>query len=80
MPQYRDALRERASRARHRAETTRFPVVRHLLLAAAKRFDAAAAEAVYADHLEVQAERYEREPGGEPGSPPPVEPALAKLR
>ncbi len=69
MFEFRSILRSEADRCRRRAaEAT--GVVRSLLLTAARRYDVASAEAVAAEHAEIQADQAEarvRRPDGDPG-------------
>jgi hypothetical protein len=62
--QHRDALRRRARAARAAADGCSHPIPRHRYLRAARMYDEAAALAVRADHLEIQAVEYSRDPGG----------------
>lgn len=68
MQAIRNTLRARAVEVRARAAATKDEVARRLLAASAVRYDNAAAEALRAEHTELQAEHRAQEEGegGEP--------------
>ncbi len=62
----RQELREKAALYRQRAAASKYSVARHLWTYAANRLEKAAAEAIRGEHTAASAERYEKNPGGEP--------------